>query len=109
MLRFTRTGLFGGVKVYEVPYRDIDGIFPYQPKLMSIIKTRRTFRLHSALAARPVWAIAYEATGRKGRRENRRIYFKPGEGMLAFLHTRLPDRVWATEEEVFARKVSAGK
>ncbi len=109
LLRFTKTGPFGGVKVYEVPYRDIDGIFPYRPKLMSIIKTRRTFRLHSALDARTVWAIAYEAPGRKGRPENRRIYFKPSDAMLAFLHTHLPNRVWASEEEVFARKVAAGK
>ncbi len=104
MLRITKTGLFGGKKVYEVPYRDIDGIFPYQPKLMSIIKTRRTFRLHSALDGRPVWAVAYEVPGRKGKAENRRIYFKPSEKMIALLEEKMPSKVKVTEEEIFTRK-----
>lgn len=104
MLRITRNGLLGGTKTYEVPYRAIDGIFPYRPKLMSIIKTRRTFRLHSALDGRQVWAIAYEAPGRKGKAENRRIYFKPSEDMLALLAEKMPSKVKVTEEEIFTRK-----
>lgn len=104
MLRITKIGLFGGTKVYEVPYRDIDGFFPYQPKLMSIIKTRRTFRLHSALDGRQVWAVAYEAPGRKGKAENRRIYFKPSEDMLALLAEKMPSKFKVTEEEIFTRK-----
>lgn len=109
MLRFTKIGLFGGEKTFEVPYRDIDGIFPYRPKLMSIIKTRRTFRLHSALDGRPVWAIAYEATGRGGKPENRRIYFKPSEEMLALLEEKMPSKVKVTEEDIFIRKATKEK
>lgn len=109
MLRITKTGLFGGTKQYEVPYRDIDGIFPYRPKLMSIIKTRRSFRLNSALDGRAVWAIAYEAPGWRGKTENRRIYFKPSEEMLKLLEEKMPSKVKVTEEEIFTRKATSGK
>jgi hypothetical protein len=108
-LRIIKTGLFGATKTYEVSYRDIDGIFLYHPKLMSIIKTRRTFRLHSALDGRPVWAVAYEAPGWRGKTENRRIYFKPSDVMLELLHERMPSKVKVTEEDIFAQQVAREK
>jgi hypothetical protein len=71
---------------------------------MSIIKFRRTFRLHSALDGRPVWVIAYEAPGRRGKPENRRIFFKPSDVMLEMLHEKMPSKVKVTEEDIFARR-----
>jgi hypothetical protein len=108
-LRIVKTGLLGGEKTFEIPYRDIDGIYYYEPKLMSIIKFRRTFRLHSALDGRPVWVIAYEAPGRRGKPENRRAYFKPSDVMLELLHEKMPSKVKVTEEDIFAQKVAREK
>ncbi len=108
-LRIVKTGLFGGTKTFEIPYRDIDGIYYYEPKLMSIIKFRHTYRLHSALDGRPVWVIAYEAQGRGGKTENRRIYFKPSDVMLELLHEKMPSKVKVTEEDIFAQKVAKEK
>lgn len=108
-LRIVKTSLFGGVTTYDIPYRDIDGIYYYEPKLMSIIKFRRTFRLHSALDGRPVWVIAYEAAGPRGKRENRRAYFKPSDVMLELLHEKMPSKVKVTEEDIFAQKVAREK
>ncbi len=108
-LRIVKTGLFGGAKTFEIPYRDIDGIYYYEPKLMSIIKFRRTYRLHSALDGRPVWVIAYVAQGRGGKTENRRVYFKPSDAMLELLRDNMPAKVRVTEEDIFAQKVAREK
>ncbi|HWR40732.1 MAG TPA: hypothetical protein VN611_14655 [Patescibacteria group bacterium] len=98
-LEVLKRGLFG-VRRYEVPYSEVLGIYNYKPKLVSVIKFRRTFRLHSALDDRDVWALAYTAAKKNGDKENCRIYFKPGDEMLDVLTKYLPGKVRITEEEV---------
>ena len=98
-LQVTKRGLFGA-REYRIVYSDILGIYFYKPKLVSVIKFRRTFRLHSALDDREVWTLAYTADNKNGGRENRRIYFKPGEELLDFIAKSLPDKVRISEEAV---------
>lgn len=99
-LRITKQGLFDGVTYYEVPYRSIFGVYPYQQRLIEIIKFRRTYRLHSALDARDVWTIAYGIPDSNGKMENRRIYCKPSKAMLQILQEKLPTTVMTSENSV---------
>ncbi|EAX48130.1 hypothetical protein TcarDRAFT_1677 [Thermosinus carboxydivorans Nor1] len=99
MLRITKHGLFG-TDVYEIPYKDIFGIYQYKAQLIRPVKFRRTYRLHSALDNRRVWTVAYMVPGKKGKPENRRVYFKPSETMLRFLQEKMPNKVMVPEEQV---------
>lgn len=106
VIRLTKRSLFGTERQFEVPYKEVIGIYRYKAKLIGVIKFRRTYRLQSALDGRAVWTIAYKVAGRKGRMENQRIYFKPSEGMLLALKERIPGRVMISEEEVVTREVT---
>lgn len=104
VLRFTKKSLLGG-QIYEIPYKDIVGIYRYKPKLLNVIKFRRSYRLNSALDNRPVWILAYRAQGSKGRTENRRIFFKASDELLDFLAEKLPNRVRVKEEQIILEMV----
>ena len=106
VFRITKKSLFG-TKVYEVPYKSILGVYRYTPKLISTVKFRNTYRLHSALDPRAVWTLAYqEKSGEKT--VNKRIYFKAGEDFFAALNERLPNKVRIPEEQV-ARDIILNK
>ena len=106
VLRITKKSVFGIVKVYEVPYRDVYGIFLYKPKLVGVVKFHRTYRLHSALERRTVWTLAYSVSDDKGKAKNHRIYFKPSEEMLDALAEKLPDKVRVSEEIVVVNMIN---
>ncbi len=108
VLRLSKHSLLGRV-TYEVPYRDIFGIYRYKPQLIGVIKFRRTYRFNSALDSRDVWTLAYTAPGFKGKMENRRFYFKPGEAMLTALQAKLPEKVRVPEEQVIKEVLTKEK
>jgi hypothetical protein len=108
-LRITKKSIFGRLQTFEIPYRDIFGIYRYKAKLIGVLKFRRTYRLQSALDNRPVWTLAYTAAGRKGKTENRRIYFKPSEAMLDALAEKIPGKVKISEEEAVISQVAKEK
>jgi hypothetical protein len=95
-----------GETAYEVPYQNIIGIYHYQPKLIGVIKFRRTYSLHSALDGREVWTLAYTVTGRQGKAEICRIYFKPGEDLLLELKAVMPDKVMVAEDVVIKKTIT---
>ncbi len=105
-LRFTKKSLLGST-VYEVPYKDIFGIYRYKAQLVRAVKFRHTYRLNSALDNRTVWVLAYRAPGKKGKMENRRIYFKTSDAMLDALAEKLPNKVRANEEQVAVELLKA--
>lgn len=109
VLRLTKDSILGSQRIFEVPYRDVIGIYRYKAKLIGVLKFRRTYRLQSALDSRPVWTLAYTAAGRRGKRENRRIYFKPSEAMLDALAERIPGKVKISEEEVVVKQIAKEK
>ena len=96
--RITRKSLFGK-KVYDVPFREIVGIYKYKSSLAHPMSFRRSFTLNSALDGRVVWVLAYRTHNKKGKIENRRIFFKTSEEMLDELSERMPNRVRIKEEE----------
>lgn len=98
-IRFTKRSLLG-TQAYEVAYKDVSGIYPYKSNLVSVIKFRRTFRLNSALDNRPVWVLAYSVPGNRGKMENRRVFFKASDELLAMLAEKMPNRVKVKEEQV---------
>ncbi len=106
VLRFTKKNLLGST-VHEVPYKEIFGIYRYKAQLVRAVKFRRTYRLNSALDNRSVWVLAYRALGKKGKMENRRIYFKTSEAMLDALAEKLPNKVRANEEQVAVELLKA--
>lgn len=91
-LKCVKRGLLGTV-THEIPYKAIFGLSSYKPQLIGLVKFRRTYRFHSALDGREVWTVAYTAARSGKKTENRRIYFKPGDQMLAALKAKLPDKV----------------
>ncbi|EGO62710.1 hypothetical protein [Acetonema longum] len=99
VLRFRKKSLLGRAK-HEVPYHNILGIYRYHPQLLGVIKFRRTYRMNSSLDNRIVWVLAYETMGDKGKKENRRIFFKASEPILAALAEKLPTRVKISEQQV---------
>lgn len=107
-LVFHKSSLWG-TKRYEVAFRSIMGIYRYQPKLVEITKFRHTDRLQSALDAREVWTIAYTVTSKKGKTENCRIYFKPGDEFLDELHRVLPNKVMMNDEKVILADLQRAK
>jgi len=107
-LSFHKSSLWG-TKGYEVSFRSIMGIYRYQPKLVEITKFRHTDRLHSALDARDVWVLAYTVTSKKGKIENCRIYFKPGDEFLDELHKVLPNKVMINDEKVILADLQRAK
>lgn len=96
--RVTKKGLFGK-KVYDVPFREIIGIYKYKSSLAHPISFRRSFTVNSALDPRVVWVLAYRTHNKKGKIENRRLFIKTNEAMLDELSVRMPDRVRIKEEE----------
>lgn len=108
VLRLTKRGLLGSIS-HEVPYRDIFGVYRYKPQLIGVLKFRRTYRFNSALDARDVWTLAYSVPDNKGKTQNRRFYFKPGDKLLAALQSKLPDKVMIPEEQVIRDVLSKEK
>jgi hypothetical protein len=107
-LRITKRGLFG-TDTYVVNLKELIGIYDYKPKIVGIIKFRRTMRLHSALDGRQVWTIAYKVINKKGKQENWRIYFKPSENMLSQLHELFPRKVMIPEQEAIVAAITEEK
>ena len=101
-----------GKKVYDIPYREIAGIYKYKSSLAHPISFRRSFTLNSALDSRVVWVMAYRTLNKKGKKENRRIFFKTSEAILDALEQHLPDKVRVKEEEAaitIMRREAEGK
>jgi hypothetical protein len=103
-LNIVKSGFFG-TRVFEVPYRQVAGIYLYKAKMIGYLKFRRTFRLHSALDAGKVWTIAYRVDN-KGKEVNERIYFKPSDDMLKFLSDKMPGKVMVPETQVITEVLS---
>ncbi|QDR80108.1 hypothetical protein [Sporomusa termitida] len=97
VFRLIKRGLLGTV-THEVPYGNIFGVYRYKPQLIGVLKFRRTYRFNSALDGRDVWTLAYTVPGKKGKSQNRRFYFKPGDKLLAALQAKLPEKVMAEEQ-----------
>lgn len=106
LIRVTQKSWFG-TQVLEIPYHDVFGIYRYAPKLISTVKFRRTYRLHSALDPRPVWTLAYRSD-QNGKTVNQRIYFKAGEEFLNHLQEKMPRKVGISEEQA-ARDIILNK
>ena len=99
-LCLTKYGLLGNKTIHEVQYKAIVGIYSYKPQLISVIKFRRTYRMHSSLDGRDVWTVAYTVLNKKGKNENIRIYFKPSQAMLQALREVMPGKVKVPENKV---------
>ena len=97
--RITKISLFGK-KVYDIPYREIAGVYKYKSSLAHPISFRRSFTLNSALDDRVVWVLAYRTLNKRGKKENRRIFFKASDALLDALEQHLPNKVRIKEEEV---------
>lgn len=108
-LRITAQGVFGRGKTEEIPFREIIGVYRYAPKLVSVLKFRRSFLYHSSLDGRDVWTVAYTAPGRGNRLENRRVFFKPSDELLDLLAERVPGKVRVTEESVITEQLTKEK
>jgi len=91
---------FWNKKKKEIAVNSILGIYRYEPKLIGLMKFRRTYRLHSALDSRDVWTIAYTLAGKNNKLENCRIYFKPGQAFLDELAKLLPGKISLTDEKM---------
>ena len=89
-----------GKKVYDIPFREIIGIYKYKSSLAHPITFRRKFTVNSALDGRTVWVLAYRTHNKKGKIENRCLFIKTNEEMLDELAERLPNKVRIKEEEV---------
>ncbi len=87
-------------KTQVIDYDAILGIYRYEPKLIGLMKFRRTHRLHSALDSRDVWTIAYSRAAKNDKLENCRIYFKPGQAFLDELTRLLPGKISLTDEKM---------
>ncbi len=106
-IRITKKSWLGS-QVFDIPYQSVFGMYRYVPKLISTVKFRRTYRLHSALDPRPVWTLAYQVE-KNGKTENQRIYYKVGEEFLNGLQDRLPNKVGVSEEQVLRNIILAKK
>ena len=98
-IRITKLGWLGK-KVYDIPFREIIGIYKYKSSLAHPITFRRKFTVNSALDGRTVWVLAYRTHNKKGKIENRCLFIKTNEEMLDELAERLPNKVRIKEEEV---------
>lgn len=107
VFRFTKQGLLG-TQVYEVPYNNVVGVHYYVPKMISAVKFRHTYRLHSALDGRKVLTLVYYVIN-NGKIENRRIYFKASEKLLNGLSQRLPNKIFISEEEIVQNIILSDK
>lgn len=99
-LKIVKHTVFGTTKVFEIPYREIAGIFSYQPKLMRTIKFRYSYRLNSALDGRLLWTLAWRRQMDNGNEVNVRIYFKASKQVMAALSEKMPNRVDVPEDLV---------
>lgn len=97
-LRIVKHTVWGKTKVFEIPYREIAGIFSYQPKLMRTVKFRYSYRLNSALDARVLWTLAWRRQMEGGNEANVRIYFKASKQVMQALAEKMPNRVDVPEE-----------
>lgn len=97
-MKIVKHTVFGGTKVYEIPYREIAGIFNYQPKLMRTVKFRYSYRLNSALDGRTLWTLAWRRPMAGGNETNVRIYFKASKQVMDALKEKMPNRVDVPED-----------
>ncbi len=97
-LKIVKHTVWGKTKVFEIPYREIAGIFSYQPKLMRTVKFRYSYRLNSALDARVLWTLAWRRQMEGGNEANVRIYFKASKQVMQALAEKMPNRVDVPEE-----------
>ena len=108
--RIVKHGIFGKTTVYEIPYRDIMGIFHYKPELVRSVKFRYTYRLNSALDSRTMWTLAWRRQEDNGKENNVRIYFKASKEVIRALSDKLPGKVDVPENlvnlEILAREGS---
>lgn len=99
--KIVKHGLFGKNKVFEIPYREIAGIFVYKPELVRSVKFRHTYRMNSALDNRTVWTLAWRRPKKNSSEdENVRIYFKASKEVIAALSDKLPNKVAVPENLV---------
>ena len=106
VFRITKKSWFG-TKVFEVPYKAIAGIYRYQAQLVRAVSYRYTYRLNSMLDNRTVWALAYRAANKKGKMQNRRIYFKANKAVMDALEEKLPNKVKVPEDQVVVTLLKA--
>lgn len=97
VLAFTEKNIWN-TKTLAVDLSQIQGIYPYEAKLIGILHFRRTFRFHSGLDNRKVWTIAYTVSTNAKKIENERIYFKPDANFLAELTKKLPGKINETDK-----------
>lgn len=97
-LKIVKHTVWGKTQVYEIPYREIAGIFSYTPKLMRSIKFRYSYRLNSALDPRTVWTLAWRRSFENGNEANVRIYFKASKQVMQALAEKMPNGVDVPEE-----------
>lgn len=103
-LTVTKKNILGS-KTLEIPYKEIMGIYRYQPKLIGAIKFRRTYRFHSALDGRVVWTVAYKSYKENGKTEYNRVYVKLSPDMLFHLKERMPSKVMVDEKDVVLQTI----
>lgn len=89
---------FYGKKTMEIPYKMIDGVYPFRNKLMSPMKFRYKYRKVASADARPVWALAYGIEGGK-KLVHGRVIIKGDDAFFEALG-KYVDRVKSTEEDV---------
>lgn len=97
VLKFIQKNLWN-TRTSIIEFSQIQGIYPYEPKLIGIMHFRRTFRFHSGLDNRKVWTIAYTVNKTAKEIENERIYFKPDANFLAELTKKLPGKINQTDK-----------
>ena len=106
VLRFIKQSWLG-TKTYEIPYKDIFGIYRYKAQLIRSVSYRHTSRLNSMLDNRTVWGVSYRLPNKKGKVENLRIYFKASEEVFAALSEKIPNKVKIKENDVAVAMLQA--
>ena len=106
VLRFIKKSWLG-TKMYEIPYKDIFGIYRYKAQLIRSVSYRHTYRLNSMLDNRTVWGLSYRLPNKKGKMENLRIYFKASEEVFAALSEKIPNKVKIKENDAAVAMLQA--
>jgi hypothetical protein len=92
---FTNKNIFR-TRVIRVPYKTINGVFPYKLRLLKEVRFRYTHRMYANFDRRPLWSMIYSIPHSS---KNARILFKPSDEFLNAFAERCPKRVRISRNE----------
>ncbi|MCX7970306.1 MAG: hypothetical protein N3A57_01900 [Negativicutes bacterium] len=100
-LEFVQYSWRGKKLAASISLDDVVALYRGRPRRFGPLRCKDTVLVHAVLDSSDMWALIYRLPADAGDAAFRRVFFKPGETLLAKLRDRLPGKHYGSEEEAF--------